>query len=356
MSELVLNREDLRSSLQLLRKDYEIFGPKLQPGGGRLSDTDVTDYALLEDFDELCWDHKTTFSPKEFFLPVTEELMIFDGNSVAASQPSVTPRVLFLRPCDTHALKRMDAHFLKGLKDTNYEIRRANTILFVMECTQSWDSCFCKTMGTEKPHEPDLLIRKLGQGEFYLRLENSELEKYFPPSHEVNSIEVCSHIEEKRWNVALPQIDESVNSFQVWRDYGKRCIGCGGCNFVCPTCFCFTVRDETKEDGSIARQRVWSSCQVEGFARVAGGYEYRENQADKGRFKFMHKFSHFKAVHGVDLCVGCGRCVEACPEYIDIRATMAKVDLESKLARMREEDEPLYTTADPNNRDQGRIA
>lgn len=356
MKELLLKTEDLRSVFNLLKNEYEIYGPKLSRGEGRLSDTDLLDYAPLEDFDELCWEGKSVFSPKELFLPFTEELMVFDGEVVTPSPPAAHPRALFLRPCDTHALKRMDAHFLKGVVDTNYERRRAETLLFVMECTDYGESCFCKTMGTDRAAEYDLLIRNLEDGRYCILMENEKIENLFSPFDKFKyERDDDSHSRDDTVNEPL-EIDETVNSFQVWREYARRCTGCGACNFVCPTCFCFTMRDEVAEGGKVVRQRVWSSCQVEGFARVAGGHEYRENQGDKGRFKFMHKFLHFKTVHGMNLCVGCGRCVEACPEYIDIRATMAKVDIESKLARMREEDEPLYTKSGPDNRDKGRGA
>lgn len=343
MKEFILKREDLISIFQLLSREYEVYGPKFKSGEGHLSDTAVTDYALLENFDELCWDKKAAFSPKEFFLPVTEEIMVFNGNGATPSLSSISPKVLFLRPCETHAIKRMDAHFRNGFKDPNYEKRRNTTYLFVIECTQSWDSCFCQTMETDKAERFDLLIRKVNDDQYRVAIGNEKFDNLFLTFKELQSEEEEHSPVENSWNVGLPEIDESVNSFQVWKEYGKRCIGCGKCNFVCPTCFCFTMRDETREDGTIVRQRVWSSCQVKGFAMVAGGYEYRKDQADKGRFKFLHKFKHFKDVHGVNLCVGCGRCVEACPEFIDIRVNMTKVNLESKLINMREDDESLYT-------------
>lgn len=344
MKEFIIKESDLNGVFSLMREDFEIYGPKNKQGEIRLSNSDEVDYALLKDFNELCWEKKSAFSAKEFFLPVTEDLMTFNGNGGAeAVVPTFPPRIIFLRPCDTHALKRMDAHFLGNFNDTNYEKRRAETLIFVMECTESWESCFCQTMKTDKAEEYDIAIRKVEDNEFLVSIKNKKLERFFSFAKKQEKTNLNQNQPENAWHEELPEIDETVNSFQVWDEYGKRCIGCGACNFVCPTCFCFTMRDEKKDENTIVRQRVWSSCQVKGFAKVAGNYEYRESQADKGRFKFLHKFFHFKATHGMDLCVGCGRCVEACPEYIDIRENMAKVNIESKLAKMGEDDESIYT-------------
>ena len=101
-------------------------------------------------------------------------------------------------------------------------------------------------------------------------------------------------------------------------DYDSRCINCGRCNFVCPTCTCFTMQDLFYSENGKAgeRRRVWASCMVDGFTEVAGGGCYRQKNGQRMRFKVLHKVLDYKQRNGYHMCVGCGRCDDICPEYI----------------------------------------
>ena len=113
----------------------------------------------------------------------------------------------------------------------------------------------------------------------------------------------------------------------MWQEYGSRCIGCGRCNFVCPTCTCFTMQDIFYKDNPKAgeRRRVWASCQVDGYSDIAGGHSFRQNQGERMRFKVLHKISDYKKRFGYHMCVGCGRCENVCPEYISYIACLQKL-------------------------------
>ena len=104
----------------------------------------------------------------------------------------------------------------------------------------------------------------------------------------------------------------------MWQEYAGRCIGCGRCNFVCPTCTCFTMQDIFYRDNENAgeRRRVWASCQVDGYSDIAGGISFRKDQGERMRFKVLHKIYNYKNRFGYHMCVGCGRCENVCPEYI----------------------------------------
>ena len=105
---------------------------------------------------------------------------------------------------------------------------------------------------------------------------------------------------------------------EIWQEYGARCIKCGRCNFVCPTCTCFTMQDIFYRDNANVgeRRRVWASCQIDGYTEMAGGHGFRKSQGDRMRFKVMHKIYDFEKRFGYPMCVGCGRCDDVCPEYI----------------------------------------
>ena len=114
----------------------------------------------------------------------------------------------------------------------------------------------------------------------------------------------------------------------MWKEYDSRCINCGRCNFVCPTCTCFTMQDLFySENGKVGeRRRVWASCMVDGFTDVAGGGSYRKKNGERMRFKVLHKVLDYKQRNGYHMCVGCGRCDDICPEYISFSGCINKLD------------------------------
>ncbi|MFZ1080317.1 MAG: 4Fe-4S dicluster domain-containing protein, partial [Candidatus Kryptoniota bacterium] len=105
-----------------------------------------------------------------------------------------------------------------------------------------------------------------------------------------------------------------------WDDMAKRCLTCGNCTMVCPTCFCSTVEDVTDLSGQNAeRVRKWDSCFTMDFSKVAGG-NFRITPRSRYRQRVMHKFSYWLEQFGIFGCVGCGRCTTWCPVGIDVAA------------------------------------
>jgi sulfhydrogenase subunit beta (sulfur reductase) len=117
----------------------------------------------------------------------------------------------------------------------------------------------------------------------------------------------------------LPEILEMEYQSPVWKEMGDRCLSCGSCSMVCPTCYCFDVSDEI-ELGSRAGRRVrsWDSCLLRTHALVAGGENFRGPRASRIKFRYYHKQRGFVAEYGRSSCVGCGRCAVVCPAKIDI--------------------------------------
>ena len=101
------------------------------------------------------------------------------------------------------------------------------------------------------------------------------------------------------------RLPENAAILDLWKDYSSRCISCGRCNFVCPTCTCFTMQDLFYTDnGKVGeRRRVWASCMVDGYTDVAGGGSYRKTNGERMRFKVMHKALDFKQRAGYQMCV-----------------------------------------------------
>ncbi|MCL4824441.1 MAG: 4Fe-4S dicluster domain-containing protein, partial [Anaerolineales bacterium] len=111
----------------------------------------------------------------------------------------------------------------------------------------------------------------------------------------------------------LPSLMTMSMKSPLWEQLGERCLGCAACTNVCPTCFCFDVNDELDLNlTSGQRVRKWDSCQLDEFATVAGGHDFRKSRALRQRHRFMRKGRYILEAHHFLGCVGCGRCARAC--------------------------------------------
>jgi len=112
---------------------------------------------------------------------------------------------------------------------------------------------------------------------------------------------------------------------RLWQEMGERCLGCGGCTFVCPTCSCFTVADAQAGDAG-ERSRLWDSCLYETYTLEASGHNPRARRQHRVKARFFHKLSYqFARRNGVHGCVGCGRCVAVCLGGNDMPAVTAAI-------------------------------
>ena len=111
----------------------------------------------------------------------------------------------------------------------------------------------------------------------------------------------------------------------IWKEEGTRCLSCGACSAVCPTCYCYDVVDSAGLDGGVTRWREWVNCFFRDHALVAGGHNFRPDRAERLRFRCEHKYLGFGEMRGESSCVGCGRCAAACPVDIDLSALLNRL-------------------------------
>jgi sulfhydrogenase subunit beta (sulfur reductase) len=134
----------------------------------------------------------------------------------------------------------------------------------------------------------------------------------------------------------IPEVfDREFESF-VWKDLEDRCLSCGNCTAVCPTCYCFDIRDEADLDLKSGRRfRVWDSCQLEPFAKVAGGENFRKARAQRQRHRYFRKFRYPVDKFSRSFCTGCGRCSRACMAGIRLKETINALIKESEAKRWK---------------------
>ncbi len=329
---LTLSNKDFNCALKELSKLYKIYAPRVYEKAGTYSDTDLIKYGEVARVEEMAFFKKSDFSAKEVTLPITQILFYFTEEWYKMPDEDNKGIIVFLRSCDLHAVERVDQIYLYNKFEDSYYKRKRDKVKFVVVgCKESFDSCFCVSMGTNKIDKYDIGM-KINEANVNLHIKDETLLNYFDGKEEEFQMEF---VEENKFKVDVPDNIElkDIIDLPLWREYDKRCVACGKCNFVCPTCTCYSTQDIAYSDNGKngERRRVWASCHVKGFTDMAGGHRFREKHGDRMRFKVMHKVSDYKKRFGENhMCIGCGRCDDACPEYISFSNCVNKLSKEVK--------------------------
>lgn len=323
-----LEKERFNQVLQELSREYVVYAPKLFKDGGGFSDTDRIRYGQIHTVEEIIFDRKAEYSFKEVLLPLAQTLFFFTEDVVKAADAPPKGSVILLRSCDLHAVKRLDTIYLQnGCADYYYQRVRDKVKFVLLGCQHSFENCFCVDMGTNQTNAYDAYL-EIKDGKVYVDNHHEAWDAVFAAHSTTTPAVIPAYVTENKTRVQIPDgITLDVMHFPMWDEYDSRCINCGRCNFVCPTCTCFTMQDIFYTDnGKVGeRRRVWASCMVDGFTDVAGGGCYRKKNGQRMRFRVLHKVYDYKKRNGEHMCVGCGRCDGICPEYISFAHCINKL-------------------------------
>ena len=328
-----LSKEKANGMFRQWAEKYDIFAPVCMEGEGCFSDTDIIRYGKVTGLDDIEWNKKSDYSFKEVLLAINETLFYFTEDQTTVPKGQEKDILIFLRSCDLHAVKRLDEIYLKnGFEDFYYARVRKHAKFVLMGCADTCASGFCVSMGTNKADNYDAYIKVDGD----VVTMDLKWDELAADVTEASVMDVApDYVTENVEKVTLPKkLSNESFANPIWKEYGDRCIKCGRCNFVCPTCTCFTMQDIFYKDNPKVgeRRRVWASCQIDGYTDMAGGHGFRQNQGDRMRFKVMHKIYDYEKRFGYPMCVGCGRCDDVCPEYISYSNCvnrLAKEELDS---------------------------
>lgn len=321
-----LDKQAFNQGLERLKLEYKILAPVTKPFKGTFSDTDLTKYEEIERIEDMEFNKKSNFSAKEVILPINQVLFYFTEKEFKTSDEDEKKLLVFLRACDLNGVKRLDQIYLENgvEKDFFYKRLREKVKFVLIGCSESYRNCFCVSMNSNKAENYSMALN-LRENEVYLDIKDEDLNIF---DGEECDFEV-DYVKTNNFSVEVPRNIDPVklSKHEMWNEYDARCIACGRCNFVCPTCTCFTMQDIFyKENEKVGeRRRVWASCQVDGYSDMAGGHSFRKKQGERMRFKVMHKIHDFNKRFGYDMCVGCGRCDDACPQYISFSQCIDKV-------------------------------
>jgi sulfhydrogenase subunit beta (sulfur reductase) len=283
-------------------KDRVVWSPRLgEDGVGRLQVVERDFFARA----------MTTRLPiKKLLFPHGDALWSYhDGQYREVVEPS-GQAITGLPLCDLQALWYLDRVFSE---DTIYLQRRAGIFVVGMLCDAGVE---CRCDSALMPIAGDLFI---GNDRVWA-LSDAGLALLQAAGGRVKQKKDLPWPESpaaKRRQVTAEQLPVHLNA-GVWSAEGERCLSCGACSAVCPTCYCFDLVDVAGTDGSVNRKRVWDNCFFAEHGRVAGGFDFRADRAARLRFRMEHKRLGFGDLRGQDSCVGCGRCRTVCPVDIDL--------------------------------------
>lgn len=324
----IANLEKLPEIFKTWQKDYEVFAPVVNEG--------TVDFAAWSEESKIFLEGNSLLPPKKLFFPQTETLYKYEvkgkSEKIVPLEEERAQRIIFgIRPCDLKSLEMLDDVFLtKGFEDVYYKSKRENTALVALVCDKACDTCFCTSLGIDPGVAPgaDLVVCKSGE---QIGLE-AQTEKGEELLNKVSQLITAGSIEfTKAANFEL-QVDikglaEKLREHfenPYWEAACRKCIGCGTCTYLCPTCHCFDINSHTRGEHGI-KTRCWDSCMFSEYTLMAGDHNPRPGKKERFRQRFLHKLQYFPERYAQTACVGCGRCLAKCPAIVDITRIIAEL-------------------------------
>jgi len=311
-------------------------------------------FAPLESANELRLDYDVTvLPPKKELLPPNEDLLLFDISKpfdVLAAHDEQKKVLIGVHPYDLIAINMMDEIYLGAHVDDHYEVRRRNTIIIASDIINIPQKAFCGSLGThvvEKGY--DLLVTQLDDR--YVVEEGTpagaELLAKFADAKESSRYDIERvrklredlpsryqrqlHVDKYKWSEIL----EENYAHPIWDENARKCLTCGTCTLVCPTCVCYDVHDEVELDLERGkRTRTWDGCLLKEFTLVGSGEIFRETPTNRYRHRYYRKGMYLPMRYGFVACVGCGRCATQCladiADPLEVMNVLASSSMEDK--------------------------
>ena len=335
MSDKVISKDKIQDFVAALAAKYAVIAPMPRKDA-------PAEFRELKPGDEPILDgSKPMMPPKDYFLPRYEVLLKVhkdkEGVTVTAPVPEARPAVMLgAWLADAQAVKVLDRVFLDDkFTDPYYAARRENTLIVAVMPAKprwSWFSASVDDVETWKP-SVDAIMYDLGD-RYYIEVTSEKGQAivdgaFFTDPSDADAAEKDEIWAKFKSTGVLPFADEKLYERliwenPVWAEIAEKCIACGMCSYMCPSCSCFDMQDETS-GACIERYRCRDACQFEDFTLMGAGHNPRHNQVPRSRQRLMHKFKYQHEQFGVVGCTGCGRCVELCPVNVDIRDVLTRV-------------------------------
>ncbi|MCK4799132.1 MAG: 4Fe-4S dicluster domain-containing protein [Spirochaetes bacterium] len=335
----ILKKSNLDNLISMLSKKQKVMAPVKKGENNYVFDSVTSAKNISLEY------IPTILPPKKYFMPQHETLVEYDTKDGQKMEAVVEyeDMILFgIHTCDLAGIQCLNIVFSDRPKDLNYLVRKNRITIIGLECNGLCDEhATCALMDNDLPNGGyDLFFTDLG--DYFIVHVNTlagdkiiEKSQLFEDSTASNIKELEKLRERKRSifvnkfgidHQEIPALFDKSKESQIWHDIGERCLSCGNCTNVCPTCYCFDVMDIPNLDLKTGKRiRVWDSCQNEPFAKVSGGESFREDRADRKKHRFYRKFEYPVNKYSRFFCTGCGRCTRACMAKISLPETLEQL-------------------------------
>ena len=340
-----ISKKDLGKLLSRWGQEFTVFVPSRETGQVAWAKWDGTDTSFID------WYRNTVVSAKANFLLPVEEIFSFqkDTEGYHIDLPALDghKQLLFgIRPCDARALSIIDPIFEELYEDPYYLSRRKNAVLVGLGCTNPYESCFCTSMGTSPTESADVDLMLVDIGKEFLIEEVTEKGKELIA--QTKGLKEATKDDEAKGKqskkTAYDRVtrkldtegikDKLLASFddeEFWEKTAAKCISCGICTLLCPTCYCFDINDEmVKQEGT--RFRSWDSCGFPNYTKMPMENP-RQEKWRRVRQKVCHKYEFYPMTFNVIACTGCGRCIRLCPVNWDITQVIESVPTKTEVKK-----------------------
>jgi ferredoxin len=329
MDNFILSKSNLPKFIDDIIKKNKVFAP--------VSKNDTILFKEIKKPSEANFDFlNSQYPPKAIIFKQTETMFKFapgPKGSIESVDKNDGNKVIFgIRPCDAKSFAILDHAFSDDFKDPYYLTKRDNTVLVGMSCIKPGVNCFCTSFDDTPASSKyvDILLTDVGDNYFVeVRTDKGKqltkgLSGIFKPAKESdakkkaeaekNAIDVIKRTQKTE---KIAEKLDKIFENPFWKEVSERCVGCGTCTYLCPTCHCFDIQDESTLTKG-ARIRVWDTCMNPEYTLHASGYNPRPARKNRVRNRIYHKYNYYPKNFDIIACVGCGRCIDLCPVNIDI--------------------------------------
>lgn len=331
---LLVRVADLVKFFENVKNDFDIFIPYTSN-----SDNDNLFYKKFRE--------NLDFVPNKFrTIDPIKTLFYFTSEKILPISNKKRKRIIFgVKNCDIQALKVLDSALLEdNFVEPNYKMWREKSYIISSDCTDILPSCHCNlfdinpyptkdsdkdaifdlnfspiddkfliTIGSKKGEELVELLKKYCSVSNASAKDNDKLESQYAEIRKKLTDNNSEYSSNRKYEVI-----GKGDSEKKWKEISEECVECGACTNICPTCYCIIVNDES-ENGKFKKVRTWDSCQLNGYAKVAGGASPRAKLWERFRNRYQCKFILMNQNFSKLGCTGCGRCISTCSAEIDKR-------------------------------------
>jgi sulfhydrogenase subunit beta (sulfur reductase) len=324
----ILDKSEFNRLVDIILGANEVIGPKKIDTNK--NGKPIHQFLPIKNFAELDLNYETTeFSAKTYFLPYKENLSTYrfrDDDWTQKISYRLQPRAIIgLHACDINALLKLDKVMAKEFFPSPYYIsRRKNTFIIGID-HEPCEDAFCRSLGTDTVNRGfDLFLTDLGD-RYFVAIDS---ERGFATLHKVQVRDVqeqdtADYLEARKRLASgfgpnldvkqLPRLLDIEFESDVWKKWGGKCLSCGSCAMVCPTCYCYGVSERLSMDFQEgAKVKQLYSCNLVDFAEVAGGHNFRPKRETRLKYRYYHQHRGFVEEYDEPKCVGCGRCGRVC--------------------------------------------